>query len=317
MFGIIISDAWPQYYSSSPFKNFLDIPTKAHPDFEIIPMNSSKLESEEFRESVKKFSALVVDEVWVSHMSFYTQGPILMIDGDPHRHDQAAAWKLESKYNLATYVLTGAHEEIKHPRYYYPKEEIRKQKFLYFPHFTPGIKCPDFFWEQKTAQAALSGSISEVYPFRKKVSDERFRNVYTIPFQSSNHFEYFNKMSLYMAGITCPSIFYYTVAKYFEIPWCGSVLMAPKPAKDEAALLGMIDNVNVLFVEDLNTLRIWLQDISSLKPIAEKGRELMLNRHTVFHRLEYLSSVIKKILSGNFSIGDEKTIFTNIGTSLE
>jgi len=309
LFAILISDAWPQYYASSPFKNFLDIPPDSHPDFEIIPVNGAMFSNDEFLAKLRTFRAIVVDDVFAIFVKFLRDYvPILMIDGDAHRHRPDQISELMHKYSSVDFVLTGAHVDVELPQYFYPPKSLRKQKSLYYPHSAPGVTAPSLDWDSRKSKIALSGSMGpEVYPFRAGVSGLHSPVIERLYFQENNHYSFFQKLSTYKAAVTCSSIFQYTVAKYFEIPWCGTALIATELYGDEAELLGMVDEENVIFRKSAaDLISIYPPHLGSL---ADAGRRLITERHTILHRLEYLSRLIKKILPGGFKAGDELDIF--------
>ena len=307
--AIIISDAWPQYYASSPFKNFLDIAPDSHQDFEIIPMNSKVLTSKEFQERIKKFDAVVVDEVFVSHIAAHCifSGPLLMIDGDPHRHRPDQVLDIQIKYETADYVLTGANVEKTLPQYFYPCQELRRAKSLYYPHSAPGVKPPKCEWDARHSLILLSGSVDPaVYPFRAGV-----KGVVSLGFQHLVHQDYFNFMALHKAAVTCNSIFEYTVAKYFEIPWCGCLLLARTIPQEEADLLGFKCGSNCVLATEPHQLEPFINNVSWYDHMSAAGHQLIMERHTIYQRLEYLSRLIKKLLAGGFKPGDELPIFAS------
>ena len=311
MIGIVISAAWSQYYASSPFKNFLDIPRNAHPDCEIIPVDPEFVNTSSFRDYVStQCDALVVDDVYAPYMGFYDKGPKLMIDGDPHRNRPEEIPALEAKYKWADYVLTGAWPDVKLPGRFYPDQDLRDDKFVYYPHAAPGGAPPITAWSDRDGRAVLSGSCDKmVYPFRAAVREAVDSAVAVFPFQSWNHMDYFNQLSKYCGGITCQSTFIYTVAKYFEIPWCGNTLIAPRPLMGEAEMLGFVDGENVAFAANANEAIEWARMCKHLPSLAHRGRKLILDRHTIHSRLEYISRLVKAIKRGNFHPNDGYSIF--------
>ena len=310
MFAILISRAWPQYYASSPFKNFLDIDHRSHPDFEIISTTSEMFDDPMFVERLRKFSAIVVDEVMVNYLPTDLNRPCLLIDGDPHRHRPDQVPDLVKRYEAVDYVL-GYPIGPEDPRYSYPPIELRKKKCLYYPHAAPGTTPPKLSWAARRDYATLSGSMDpSVYPFRALLWDTYHPNIERWTFQATVHEAYFRKLSQSKAAITCNAVVKYTVAKYFEIPWCGCLLLAKRLDPEESELLGFIPEVNCFFTDHPTNLLQYISSLPSYATVATAGHSLVMQRHTILSRLEYLSRLIKRILQGkNFKAGDELDLF--------
>lgn len=94
--------------------------------------------------------------------------------------------------------------------------------------------------------------------------------------------------------LTCGSKYDATVQKYFEVPACETVLMS-NWFKD-LDVLGFENGKNiVIYEEDVRSqLELMLQDIPRLREIAKKGRELVLQKHTIEIRAkQFVGEVIK------------------------
>lgn len=96
-------------------------------------------------------------------------------------------------------------------------------------------------------------------------------------------------------GISTGGVPLYPVAKYFEIPATGSLLLAQKvPALDR---LGFVDGENMVVLdtdEPVDQIRELLQNPDRLSRIALAGRQLILDRHTWSHRARTFLHVLKE-----------------------
>lgn len=316
MYGVLVSATWPQYYASSPFLNLLNL---KHPRFEVIPMSSDIFtdhkKTHEFHSRIAKFDGLVIDDVWINAVidNSIVEVPVLMIDGDPHRHRPDQVPGLENKYRKADYVLTGGVFAKKHPRYFYPTDDLRKEKFVYYPHSAPGGAPPPAPWHNRHGGLLVSGSTDKiVYPYRHAIAAVPY--AFTLPFQQFNHEAYFNKVSQYKLAATCQSVLEYTVAKYFEIPWCGTCLVAQPMVCGEADILGFVSEVNCLLIEAWQGNYLFQNDeqYKDYERIAKAGHELIMKRHTIDSRGDYLATLLDQIIAGPFQPEDAFGIFQNI-----
>lgn len=313
MIALVLSSAWPRYYASSPFLNLLQ---GAHPRFSVIGALPHETTDERFRFKVNQCEALVVDDVLSTYMDFYTGGPKLMVGGDPHCHNAKQVERITKEYNSVDYVLTGAVFSRKlSPPYLYPDESLRA-KHVYFPHMVPDGPPPAYPWEGRHKTALLSGSMDKaVYPFRWECRElsQKGAPITLLPQNDFQHEAYFEKLGTYQSAITCNSNFEYTVAKYFEIPWCGAILLAPPlGTKEEAELIGFVHKENALFPLSPEGAARWAEDINKdpeARAMASAGAKLMRNHHTTYQRLDYIDRLVTLIKAGGFRPEDAKDCF--------
>src|ERR1019366_1381333 len=163
----------------------------------------------------------------------------------------------------------------------------------YFPHSVPDDAPVGLPWADRHPRALLSGSVSQqVYPFRWACQKTHAFNV--LPPQGLGRDEYLAYLGTYRYAITCNSIFEYTVAKYFEIPAMGAVLIAPPPSMDEMDLLGLRGGENCVWVKNAADVPRIIQGMKDDTPqhkdskhyfihheeqIAANGQDLMHTRH--------------------------------------
>lgn len=96
-------------------------------------------------------------------------------------------------------------------------------------------------------------------------------------------------MNIFHAGISTTSSYRYVVAKTFEVPATGSLLVINLDLKDQLAELGFIDMENYVGFYDYNPIpRLkWIQDpanFAKIDQIRRNGRQLVLNMHLSKHR---------------------------------
>jgi hypothetical protein len=99
--------------------------------------------------------------------------------------------------------------------------------------------------------------------------------------------------------LTCGSKYDAAVQKYFEVPACETLLMS-NWFKD-LDTLGFENGKNiVIYEEDVRSqLELMLKDIPRLRRIAKRGKELILQRHTVEIRAKQFIAEVIKIVNEN------------------
>lgn len=90
------------------------------------------------------------------------------------------------------------------------------------------------------------------------------------------------------------------IAKYFEIPASGSVLVCQKFAGFEN--FGFRHGVNCLVAEDIQELHHAIDNytVEEYQKIADNGRELIWRSHSDFARAKQLAACLEKITAGTF-----------------
>ena len=105
-------------------------------------------------------------------------------------------------------------------------------------------------------------------------------------------------------SFTCGSGLRYPLRKYFEIPALGSVLVClPCNGFEE---LGFRDKVNAMICEpdQLPELGRWLnENINKAQEIADAGRRLIAERHTIEARACQLKTALQSVLAGRWRGG--------------
>ena len=157
---------------------------------------------------------------------------------------------------------------------------------------------------RRTRDIAVFGAFTDEYPFRNQVR-EYLRRQTTLRTNrrrrvrrgSSYHAEAFaRELNRYKASFTCASIHGYTMAKYFEIPACGTLLFGERtPLLSE---FGYVDGGNFVEVSSENFVEKFEHYLLGVHPddrlaIAASGQRLVHDRHTWAHRMPTVVNDIK------------------------
>jgi len=200
--------------------------------------------------------------------------------------------------------------------YHYSKlYEINKQNLISFPAF---VKNEHFEINYKpTMKVLLSGSITKHYPMRKYLKSLNLPNIHLMDSKIRLPLEEYKKfISQFVCSFTCclnkntP----YIIGKFFEIPITGSLLLAyDEYVKEPLKKLGFIDGINYIGCNKKNILEKinWICDVKNLdeiNKIREKGKELILNNHSIENRYEFLKSLALKSLAPNMYFYNKNTI---------
>ena len=108
--------------------------------------------------------------------------------------------------------------------------------------------------------------------------------------------DYVKKLNSYVCCFTCPSRFNYPLAKYFEIPAAGSLLVAKKCKDIEE--LGFIPNVHYIEVQEdnhIDVIRAILKGENKYDDIVEEGRKLVLENFGIEKRIKQLERIIDEV----------------------
>jgi glycosyltransferase involved in cell wall biosynthesis len=109
--------------------------------------------------------------------------------------------------------------------------------------------------------------------------------------------EYVKKLNGYDCCFTCPSRFNYPLAKFFEIPAAGSLLVA-KTCNDIKEL-GFIENVHYISVDEgnyINKIKEILKSPRNYDSIVKQGQDFVLEKFDIMNRVIQLEKIIGEIL---------------------
>ncbi len=169
-----------------------------------------------------------------------------------------------------------------------------KHKLQFFPHFVD--EELQFIPKVKQSKCLISGATCpKVYPLRTKLAANARKHPYNKDFSLLVHPGYFKKVdknqtvgveflkciSGFICAVSTPSIFNYVVAKYFEIPAAGTILVAK--TSPDLLELGFEDGINFIEVNDKNALdkiKHILYNRQKYEQVRLAGQELIKTRYT-------------------------------------
>jgi len=194
-----------------------------------------------------------------------------------------------------------------------------------FEEFYPCVnKGADLIWVPHSASADfvlplnenperavfLSGAMTIHYPLRRQLKALYEENSLPIVFIDHPGYHcgfdhesdervgkgYAKKIARYLAAMTDGLIYGYLVAKFFEIPATGALLLGEEKMKDALEVLGFRDGVHYLSVGPEN-LKPRIEEAlnpgnrKGIDEIRRQGQKLVLGRHLSGHRAKQINDV--------------------------
>jgi len=321
MYGMVIDPGWREYYANSPYNNLLN---SSHGNFQFfeVSRNQGQSDPEEF-EKILACDGLVVSTGLEVNLRPIFDGPILSIGDDMHRFDEEGLGALVNEvrgcdFYLTPYSLTRTQTE--YPYHYLPGW-MKATRLILYPNCAPSPHLRPRPPSTQRPRGFLTGQVSQPYPLRMKIREHGADLLEELPFRAALGQDYFHLLSEYAVGLTCNLWLDSTVAKYYEIPWAGSLLMAPLPFDAlERQLLGFRDGINMVAISEMDfspnpevfrsKLREALED-GSMASVRDAGTRLVLEHHTVESRLIYLERLLDAICAGAFHVDDQFDIFAS------
>lgn len=191
---------------------------------------------------------------------------------------------------------------------FYP-ELCGAKKVIWIPHSA----SPDFLLHHnQNAENAilLSGAISHHYPLRQQMKVLHGQRRYAIAYHAHPGYHcqydyernpdigrgYAEKLNRYRVGFTDALKYGYVVAKYFEIPATGALLLADAAVSEPLSQLGFIENKHYLPVSMENLeerIRYVLDEANheELDKIRRRGQELVWEKHKTSDRARQIDDV--------------------------
>ncbi len=193
------------------------------------------------------------------------------------------------------------------PEYFPRVAEARRVVWL------PHSASPDFalpFNSQARNELFLSGAINDAYPMRQRVNalmESGFPGIVRQPHPGYHcGYSYGNdvrvgrafarRMWEHRAAFTDGTHFRYAVAKHFEIPATGALLMADQALDGPLRELGFVPGVHYLSggdenLEDLVRYVLREEHHAELDQIRRNGQALVLERHRTSHRARLINDL--------------------------
>jgi len=183
-----------------------------------------------------------------------------------------------------------------------------EDKYEFFPQFiTPlryfnSLKIND----KPIMKCLLTGALyPPYYPLRILIDQQKSQYVETLvhPGYAAREGteikvgeDYVKELHKYFCGVATPSILDYIVAKYFEIPATGSLLLAKhSPDLDK---IGFIENKHYIKIDKDNFFTILsdvLENPRKYKNVREEGRKFVFENHTDENRFNQLKQIIEEL----------------------
>ena len=184
---------------------------------------------------------------------------------------------------------------------FYP-DIVRKRALVWVPH-SAGADFRLEFNQQAENAIFLSGAINDYYPLRQQMKRLYDHKGYPIIYQPHPGYhcrydygkddnvgrEYAKKINRHRAGFTDGLRFKYLVAKHFEIPATGALLLADEAVSASFKRLGFIANRHYLPVSSRNLEEVirYVVDEKNhqeLDEIRKRGQALVWERHQTADR---------------------------------
>jgi hypothetical protein len=183
------------------------------------------------------------------------------------------------------------------------------KKVVWVPHSA----SPDFavpYNHHPENAIFVSGAAGNYYPLRDRV--RALSQTGTYPIVCHDHPGYYTgydydrneaigrgyamKINRYRAGFTDSSMFHYVLAKYFEIPATGALLVADDSVNGPLGQLGFVENehyvpVNAGNLEAKIALVLDERNHDALDEVRKRGQELVWSRHKSIDRARQIDSV--------------------------
>jgi len=187
------------------------------------------------------------------------------------------------------------------------QENASKLKWL--PHFAYPYEVTIDNWANRPIEYINSGHYNEKdYPFRHKYTNVFKPSQAGHPGYDPKMVEttringYFYKMlSRGKFCAACGGTQGYVVSKYFEVPYCGSILIGQANPLLEG--LGFVHKNNCLIFtnEELTTAPEVINNLRTdeLTKISLAGASLIRDKHMLKHRIQQIDDTIKELLGGD------------------
>ncbi|MEN3334316.1 MAG: hypothetical protein V7641_3681 [Blastocatellia bacterium] len=193
---------------------------------------------------------------------------------------------------------------------FYP-EVARKKSLVWVPH-SAGRDFLLEFNPQAENTIFLSGAINEYYPLRQQMKRLYDGQGYPIAYQPHPGYHcgydygkdenvgraYAQKINRYRAGFTDGLRFKYLVAKHFEIPATGALLLADEAVSASFKRLGFIDRLHYLPVSSRNLEEVirYVVDEKNhqeLDEIRRRAQALVWERHQTADRARLIDEACR------------------------
>lgn len=192
---------------------------------------------------------------------------------------------------------------------------FHREKIHWIPHCVSDEMVSIFNQTPVVKIGLLGNTVGKVYPnraylkslketseFKDMISEKAHPSKKYLPVdynKSSNLVgqQYFNALNKFLCNFTCSLIYGYTVCKYFEIAYTGSLLLCD-PTHDNLEELGFIDMKTCMIYKTQSEIADkirWILDPANRKEVDEirkAGYNLIRERHMVKIRCSHIDRLI-------------------------
>lgn len=158
----------------------------------------------------------------------------------------------------------------------------------------------------------FTGGVSHRYPNRITFNKIQNENIIKLEHPVINQVDtnidnYLENLNNYISSFASPcnllkgskKIMKIILAKYFEIPAAGCLLLAHDNLKEELETIGFIDNINCILTNETNyeskiNSIINPENKKIIDEIRYQGYVLVCNNHLLEHRKEFINNIIRK-----------------------
>ena len=178
--------------------------------------------------------------------------------------------------------------------------------------WVPHSASPDFvlaYNQFPENSILLSGAMTYHYPLRQQMKALHDRSLYAIAYHAHPGYHcsydyqndenvgrgYAERLNRYRTGFTDSLIYRYVVAKFFEIPATGALLLADATVADPLSKLGFIEwthyvSVTPETVEEKIRYVLDERNHEELDRIRKRGQDLVLERHKTSDRADQINA---------------------------
>ena len=173
---------------------------------------------------------------------------------------------------------------------------VSKARFVY-KCFAPHERYMKFLFNDKpNIRCLLSGSLNQsVYPLRTFIVNNRHAAVdYRGPTYTGAN--YVKLLHSYFCCVTSSSVFNYVLAKYFEIPATGSLLLAN--VTEDSKRLGFIPYKHYIPITKDNVftkITQCLKNPEEYTNIRREGMKFVRKNHSIVNRIKQLKKIFDKL----------------------
>lgn len=193
------------------------------------------------------------------------------------------------------------------------------ERIVWMPHCVPDSMITSFNEHPILKVGLLGNTAPKVYPhraylkdlaiqdkdFKDKIAEKAHPSRKYKPVDYENNTKligqtYFNTLNRFLCNFTCSLTLGYTVCKYFEIAFTGSLLLCD-PTHDDISQLGFIDMKTCIIYNNLDAIKekvLWVLDTKNrlkVDEIRRAGMELVKKKHMVSVRCNEIDQCLESI----------------------